>query len=1388
MAVQGQQQLAVRYPLGRWLLIMVLLIAGTVALFGNARAVSPTSSPLPEDSAALPDGASQDWWAGVRQQIGQSEYNLSGQEGQASYQAPNRAHNLRTYFTPAGIRLIPRTEANPGWELDITLASYGYAGNLQTPPAATLVVNANKIEYQRQTVTEWYLNDKRGLEQGFSLTEPPPAAGQGSPLLLELALGGNLTPNLVENGTAIEWTTAGGVRVLRYADLYAFDASGRALPARMQLIDSTVIRLMVDDRQAIYPITIDPLATSPSWSAESDQDGAEFGVSASTAGDLNGDGYAEVVVGSHRYDNGQADEGRVFIYNGSPTGLSLTADRTLESDQAEAWFGHSTATAGDVNGDGYGDLLVGAPLYDDGETNEGRAYVFYGSAIGVTPAISWTVESDQADAGLGGFADTAGDVNGDGYADVLIAADTYDNGEFNEGVAFVYHGSAAGLSLTPDWMGEGNQESADYGYKVSTAGDVNGDGYNDVIVGARFYDNGEDDEGAAFVYHGSAAGLSLAPDWMAESDQEFAYYGPVGTAGDVNGDGYTDVIVGAYGYENGEGDEGSAFAYYGSAAGLSLVPDWTAESDQSSAFFGIEVAPAGDVNGDGYADVLVGAFQYDNGESDEGAAFLYYGSADGLSLTAGWSAEGDHDSSRFGGSVDPAGDVNGDGYGDVIIGARLYDNGQFDEGRAFVYYGGPSGPSEEANWTADSDQSSAEFGVVTGAAGDVNGDGFADVVVGASGYDGGQLNEGAAFVFYGSDNGLDAVAAWMVESNQEDARLGEVSTAGDVNGDGYDDVLVAARNYDNGELDEGRAFVYHGSAAGLSTTPNWMAESDQAEARFGVATGTAGDVNGDGFADIIIGAYLYDAGETNEGRTFVYHGSAGGLSLTPDWTAESDQEGARMGTAATTAGDVNGDGYADVIVSADMYDDGQTNEGAAFVYHGSSTGLSLTADWTGESNQSEANVAYAGTAGDINGDGYADVVIGSPYYTNDAFQEGAVFVYFGSSSGLDTDWNWMAEGDQTQAYLGHSLTTTAGDVNGDGYADLLVAAPWYDNEEVDEGRAFLYLGTASGLGDTADWTGESNQALSQYGYGGGTAGDVNGDGFADIILGAFRYSNDQIEEGQVFVYYGNDSAGLSLRPRQMQPDGSTPIALLGRSDSATQVQLHLTGRTPFGRDQVKLEWQIAPLGTPFTATGVITGVSTVWTDVLTTGVALIQDVEGLTPDTPYHWRVRLHYEVGNRFGLSTGRWIHMPWNGGTEQDFRTFYATADLALTKTAAPSPVTIMTNLLYTLTVSNAGPQNATNVILTDSLPISTTITAISSSQGTCSEVANVVSCELGEIASGSQATVTITVNPLEAGRLFNYAWVTTTTVDPDPANNEAETVTTVQPARVYLPIIVR
>jgi PKD repeat protein len=1131
-----------------------------LGLVAGYQASEPIST-LTTDALDPATVQASDWSATVREDIRRSEYYVTWQDHTylpglaAAYQAPNRAHNLRTYFTLEGPVVIPRvwpeSTQPPPWRWGLTLIGYGYEGYVRSVSAPKLTASTNRIEYRREGLTEWYVNNKRGLEQGFTVMTAPNShfITCTSQLVLEFTISGDLRPNLTDDTQAIEFTTTGGVRVLRYSDPHACDATKRELPIQLSIVDSR-LSIRVDTTAAVYPITIDPLTTTPNWTAESDQASAEFGYSVSTAGDVNGDGYDDIIIGAPHYDSGETDEGAAFVYHGSATGLSPSPNWVAEGDQGSAEFGYSVGTAGDVDDDGHDDVIVGAPYHDGGETDEGRAYVYRGSATGLSTTVGWIAESDQASAEFGYSVGTAGDVNGDGYDDVIVGAKDYTNDQAHEGRVFVYYGAATGLSATADWTDESDQVGTAFGCSVGTAGDVDSDGYDDVIVGAFHY--GLNREGAAFVYHGSVTGLSTNADWTAESDQDGAHFGwSVGTAGDVNGDGYNDIIIGADYYDNDQTDEGRTHVYYGSASGLSTTADWTAEGNQDGAHFGYSVGTTGDVDDDGYDDVIVGAHY--GGLARGGAAFVYHGSAGGLSTAASWMVENNQTNAYFGWSASTAGDVNGDGCADVVVGAYGYNDGQADEGRAYVYHGSKAGLSIIADWTAESNQADAEFGWSVGTAGDVNGDGYDDVIVAAHWYDNGQTDEGRVYVYHGSASGLRTTASWTMESDQPHAYSGgSVSTAGDVNGDGYDDVIVGANYYDNGQTDEGRAFVYHGSATGLSVAADWTAESNQAGALFGDSVGTAGDVNGDGYDDVVVGAGNYDGDQVNEGWAFVYHGSATGLSTAADWTAEGDQVSAQFGRSVGTAGDVNGDGYDDVIVTALFYDNGETDEGRAFVYHGSATGLSTVADWTAESDQAyPAFGVSAGTAGDVNGDGYDDVVVGAPGYDNGQMDEGRAFVYHGSATGLSATADWTAESNQDGGGLGWSVGT-AGDVDGDGYADVILGARYYDNGQTDEGRAFIYHGSAPGLSATAHWMAEGNQDGAEFGRAVGTAGDVNGDGYDDVIVGAWAYDNGQTDEGRAFVYHG-PIAGLAA---------TVPEAASARAGSDTWIMV----RSPFSGD------------------------------------------------------------------------------------------------------------------------------------------------------------------------------------------------------------------------------
>jgi hypothetical protein len=238
----------------------------------------------------------------------------------------------------------------------------------------------------------------------------------------------------------VEVAVDGDLQPLSYAQLVATDEAGEQLDVRMEWTPNAA-RLVVGDGAAAYPVRIDPLLSDPSWTAESDQVWALFGYAVSGAGDVNADGFDDVVVGAYGYDDGEDLEGRAYVFHGSAAGLDAAASWTAEADQVGAYLGFSVSGAGDVNADGFDDVVVGAPLYDDGESAEGRAYVFHGSAAGLEAAAAWTAESDQVHAVFGQPVSGAGDVNADGFDDVVVGAGAYDDGEENEGRAFLYEGS-----------------------------------------------------------------------------------------------------------------------------------------------------------------------------------------------------------------------------------------------------------------------------------------------------------------------------------------------------------------------------------------------------------------------------------------------------------------------------------------------------------------------------------------------------------------------------------------------------------------------------------------------------------------------------------------------------------------------------------------------------------------------------------------------------------------------------------------------------------------------------------------------------------------------------------------------------------------------------------
>lgn len=682
--------------------------------------------------------AESTWTIQVAQSIRQSEYFYSASP-EDTYSAPNRSQNLRSQINARGISIIPREasahEERNHWNLSLATESLARDGSTVDVGPPEIVASGARVELRYHAFTEWFVNYEEGIEQGWTLVSRP-VGPSDNPLRVQLRVDG-LRSCVADDGLSAEFVDSGDVVRIQYQGPRSWDVTGQELRTWIEPTAHGIAVCVIDDG-ALYPVTIDPVLTGPSWTAEPDQAEANMGISVAGAGDVNGDGYDDVIVGARLYDGTLHDEGAAFLYYGSPSGPSITENWTKLGGQAEGYLGWSVAGAGDVNDDGFDDVIIGHWYLTQGEDREGGAHVFLGAQNGLPQDPEWTGQGNQALAGFGVHVAGGGDVNGDGFDDVLVTADLYDDGFDSEGRCFLFFGSVSGPSNTPDWFVDGDGLGARLG-AASCAGDVNGDGYDDILTGSWLYTGDQTEEGRARLYFGvpSPSLPSTSPGWQCEGNVSHGQFGAtVDLEGDVDGDGLDDMLVGATGSEVSM-IPGKAHMFLGAGPGPSTVPDWSAMTGQANDFFGW-LSCAGDVNNDGYDDVVVGAPGYDNGQVDEGALFLYLGSENGLQSLPDWVAESEQADASLGRGIDAAGDVDGDSYDDVIAGAFRFDNGQLDEGRAFLFRGQPftdcndngmhdpddiaQGASQDCNSNGVPD----ECDIVSESSGDCDGNGIPD--------------------------------------------------------------------------------------------------------------------------------------------------------------------------------------------------------------------------------------------------------------------------------------------------------------------------------------------------------------------------------------------------------------------------------------------------------------------------------------------------------------------------------------------------------------------------------------------------------------------------------------------------------------------------------------
>ncbi len=996
----------------------------------------------------------------------------------------------------------------------------------------------------------------------------------------------------------------------------------------------------------------------------------------------------------------------------------------IQGDATYDWSGSSVSSAGDVNGDGFADMIVGARHGADGGSNAGEAYVVFGAPSGFgaadgagrqvidlttfTAAQGFIIQGDAPGDWAGTSVSMAGDVNGDGFGDLIIGALFGDDGGDAAGEAYVVFGGAGGfgvadgagrrvidlttLSAAQGFIIQGDAADESLGYSVSFAGDVNGDGFADLIVGAQRGDDGGEAAGEAYVVLGGADGfgaadgsgrqvidlttLSAAQGFIIQGDAAGDWVGfAVSTAGDLNGDGFADLIVGAPRGRDGGSSAGEAYVVFGGTGGfgvadaagrqvidlttLSAAQGFIIQGDAAGDELGRSVSSAGDVNGDGFDDLIVGGLYGDDGGTNAGEAYLVFGGAGGfgvvdgagrrvidlttLSAAQGFIIQGDAVQDRAGRSVSSAGDVNGDGFDDLIVGSPFSDDGGLDAGAAHVVFGGAGGfgvADGAGRRVIDlTSLSTAQGFIVQGhtllgyvgwsvsAAGDVNGDGFDDLVVSAPLGDDGGPNAGESYVVFGGAFGggsapvttTGTAAAEMLIGGRGDDSLSGGGGLDVLRGGAGDDRLGMAdagfRSVDGGNGTDTLAITGSGITLDLTVNPMPRMESveridltgsgantlvidrlavlgltEQRSAGVTILTvdGNAGDTlrftetSWSEAGTLVDGGVTYRRVVSADGSAEVRLAQAVTLDIPPvpapvidlgtltpvqGFIIQGDGAGDRAGYSVSSAGDVNGDGFADLIVGAPQGDDGGTSVGEAYVVFGRAGGFGADVggrrviDLTtlsaaqgfiisGDAADEAAGFSVS-DAGDLNGDGFADLIVGALAGSSRAASASDAHVVFGTASGFGTpdaagrDVIDLADLSPVQGFIIQGATasgpigtrvSSAGDVNGDGFADLIVAVPGSDAGSDGPGEAYVVFGSAAGFG-TLDGAGRSvidvraltaakgfviqgDEGGDQVGRSVSSAGDVNGDGFDDLIVGAPRGDDGGDGAGEAYVIFG----------------------------------------------------------------------------------------------------------------------------------------------------------------------------------------------------------------------------------------------------------------------------
>ncbi len=712
----------------------------------------------------LPQSVTSDWYGQAVAAISGREYYIRTADQPDVYAAVNHAQHLSYVFTDRGYAVKNFNEdgsVKDTWRVQLLVAGIGRKGSIATSPLKTSRATGDRslrFDYGNYALT--YNNGSQGMEQRFILNKRP--AGKGG-LQIEMALTGDLQARVDENDKLLLYKT-GDPRAVRlvYDQLKVWDKNKKLLPAHMDL-DGNRLLLSVDDRGAVYPLTVDPLNHTPSWNGIGSGMSVNvsvatpmlYGFSVSGAGDVNNDGIKDLIIGAPTYTKiasititgadlstatvnfSTGAVGAAFVYYGQNAVMpSTVASKVLQPSGLAlgALFGFSVSSTGKIDANNSG-VVIGAPGDQVLLNNVLSVPTLY--PIGKVFVYSGTTF-------------TTGDVT-------TVAATptntlTLAQADFNS--AFLN----AGTFLSPL-----------YGFSVSYGGNIKGGTIGSLLVGCPFYPDLTflALEGRADIYYGTASGLNTTPTKLLGDPSlgKNAFGFSLSSAGDVNGDGFGDIIIGAPGVAS-LSLAGKAFVYTGrtDASGINTTVATTLSSGASivQSLFGYSVSGGEDVNGDLKSDVIVGeplSIDLSLGSPlAAGKAYIYYsgpGAGTGIQTTGFTTLTSPRFGTisgnlLFGFSVAMIGDVTGDNRSEVLVGEpgnqplvntlatslselpAIYNTTV--SGQAYLFASNPSGiiaNGAAPYWTLQTAPEAPLIGASLHAAGDVNNDGVPDYLVGA---------------------------------------------------------------------------------------------------------------------------------------------------------------------------------------------------------------------------------------------------------------------------------------------------------------------------------------------------------------------------------------------------------------------------------------------------------------------------------------------------------------------------------------------------------------------------------------------------------------------------------------------------------------------------------